>query len=451
MTTAAHRRWGGVRPSLRLLALVPLLLVGAQLVPAAQAAGPLVGPDVSVWQHPRGEPINWAAVKAAGQTFAFIKASGGRNLADPWFAREWAAAGRAGMIRGAYHYADPSSSADAQAAYVVRLVGTTREADDLGIVLDLESTGGLDHPALARWAHTFLSGVERRTGRVPILYTGPSFWHTRMQDDRTFGAYPLWLASYSSRPPATLPGWDRWTFWQQTDTYRLPGIPGAVDHDVMCCSLGTLRALADGRSTAIIRAWRALGGASGRLGLPLGQEIAVPGGWGQVFERGYVSTSRRGTWSVLGALYDRYTGLGGPGGPLGQPVGPQLAVAPGVLQQDFAGGRIVWSQALGAHALRGDLLARWVKDGGVQSVEGLPTGEASVAGQQFVGGGLYRTPSGVHLVPGAIRDRYEELGGPRSPLGLPAGEAYPLLGGTSVDFQNGSLLDVVIAGQHVVV
>jgi GH25 family lysozyme M1 (1,4-beta-N-acetylmuramidase) len=406
---------------------------------------------VSKYQHPAGKPIDWASVKRAGQSFAFIKASGGSDRTDPWFAREWAAAGKAGLIRGAYHYADPSKDAETQAAYVVGVVGSTREANDLGIVLDLETTGGLSPSALSRWAHTFLAGVERRTGRVPILYTYPNFWHTRMKDDRTFGAYPLWLANYADRAPAPLPGWDRWTFWQHTSSYHLPGIPGRVDHDVMCCSAGTLAALADGRSVAITRAWSALGGASGQLGLPLGTEVAVTGGWAQTFEKGFVSTSEQGTWAVLGSVYDRYRETGGATGPLGLPVAAQESFPGGVVLQRFAGGVLVGTAGQPVRMVRGDVLARWLGDGGPASKEGLPLAEATDVVQQFAGGGLYRTPGGVRLVPGAIRDRYEELGGPGSTFGLPLGEAYPSFGGTAVDFQLGQLIEVTIAGQTVVV
>ena len=442
---------------LRLLALAPVLLVTASLVPQAQAASTagrspyLAGPDVSKYQHANGHAINWAAVRRAGQDFAFIKATGGSNRIDPWFAREWAAAGRAGMIRGAYHYADPAHSAVEQADRIVNVVGTTREANDLGIVLDLESTGGLGPAALSRWAHTFLSRVERRTGRVPMLYTAPNFWHARMHDNRSFGAYPLWIAHYTSRRPAPLPGWNRWTFWQHSNTSHVAGIPGYVDHNVMCCSASTLQALADGRSVRITRLWRVLGGASGQLGLPLGMETAIAGGgWSQAFERGGIVSSNRGTFAVLGDSWTRYVADGGANGPLGVPLAPVHLLASGVTAQRFAHGSITWSQPTGAHALRADFEQRWLDDGGAAAREGLPTGEASAVAQAFAAGSLYRTPTGIHFLPTAIRDRYEELGGPSGPLGQPVGETHEMVGGLAMDFDAGTLYQIDIAGQPVV-
>lgn len=442
---------------MRLRFLAPLLLlVGLAVpsaVPSAQAAGPLTGVDVSKYQHDDGRAIDWGAVRRSGRTFAFLKATGGSNRVDPWFAREWAAAGRAGMVRGAYHYADPSGNPEAQAKLVVDTVGSTREAGNLGIVLDLEDDGGLAPAPLAAWAHRFLSAVEARTGRTPIVYTYVYFWQHAMAGNRTFGAYPLWLARYSDTAPKPVSGWSQWTFWQHSSSGHVPGIVGTVDLNRMCCSAGTLAALADGRSREIAALWRRLGGASGSLGLPLGPEVAVPGGgWAQVFQRGYVGSTRSGgTHAVTGPVWDRYRAAGAASGALGVPVADQRTVAPGVVEQRFAKGVVVHSRATGAHALRGGVLARWRADGGLRSQEGLPTGELVRGGQQFVGGGLYVTRGGVRLVPGAIRDRYEELGGPSSPLGLPASEAQGTVDGVRVVlFDVGQLVEVTVAGQRVV-
>lgn len=436
-----------------------LALLGALGLPRAAEpaeAGRIGGIDVSKYQHDTGQPINWRAVKASGQSFAFIKATGGSNRVDPWFHREWAAAKAAGMIRGAYHYADPSGSAVAQAALVVQTVGTTREANNLGIALDLESSGGLSPRQLSAWAHTFLREVERRTGRTPILYTYVNFWKTAMAGNRTFGAYPLWLARYSGTAPAPLPGWSRWTFWQHTSSSRIPGIPGYTDHNWMCCSSGTLAALADGRSREIAGLWRRLGGASGHLGLPLGPEVQLAGGWGQTFEKGFVATTRNGTHAVLGPVWERYRASGGAGGSLGVPRGASTIIGKvggrEVSQQLFVGGRILYSGATGAHVLRGGILDRWVAEGGLRSSLGLPVAEFVRGGQQFTGGGLYAAPSGARLVPGRIRDRYEELGGPTSPLGWPTAEPQPLADlGVVVVFERGQLMLVRVGDQDVVI
>ena len=437
-----------MRGRLALIAAVALLAN----THGARAAGSVQGVDVAKYQHDDGRPIDWPTVTRS-QQFAFIKATGGSNRVDPWFEREWAGAGRAGIVRGAYHYADPSSNPEAQAALVVQTVGSTRELANLGIVLDFEDDGGLAPAALAAWAHRFLDAVEARTGRTPILYTYPYFWQHAMANNRTFGAYPLWLARYADQAPPPVAGWSQWTFWQHSSSYHVAGIVGSVDHSYLCCSAGTLTALADGRSRQIAALWRRLGGASGALGLPLGPESAVPGGWGQVFQKGYVATTRdHGTHAVLGPLWDRYRASGAGTGSLGVPTADSSSPLPGVTQQLFVSGRILYSAATGAHAVGGPVEPRWVADGALRSQEGLPTGELADGRQQFLGGGLYLTRGGVRLVPGAIRDRYEQLGGPSSVLGLPTSDATVLVDGARlVTFEVGQLIEVTLAGQRVVI
>ena len=387
-----------VRP-VALRALLLLALLGAALSsPSAGATPPVSGPDVASYQHPGGAPIDWAAVQAGGSSFAVIKATEGTTYTNPYFGADWSAARNAGLVRGAYHYGRPgNSAAAAQARAFVAVVGTTREQGALAPVLDLEDDGGLSPAALATWAHSFLVTVEQLTGRLPMLYTYPSFWHTAMADNTGFGAYPLWLASYRSSPPPTLPGWAQWTLWQHTDAARLPGISVPVDQSYLCCGSGTLTALSDGRTSAITALWRRLGGASGQLGLPTGPEVQAPGGWVQPFQQGAVGYSpTTGAHAVTGAYLTRWRAEGGPGGPSGLPTGDRLA-RPGGSSQQFAR-----------------------------------------AG--FYAGGSGRS-LGVHVLPGGIRDRYEHLGGPASPLGLPVSDLQTVLGVRRVDFERGALVD----------
>ena len=63
------------------------------------------GIDVS---HYQGD-VDWAAVRAAGYTFAFTKATEGTDEVDPMFAANWAGIDSAGMTRGAYHFFDPDA------------------------------------------------------------------------------------------------------------------------------------------------------------------------------------------------------------------------------------------------------------------------------------------------------------------------------------------------------
>lgn len=225
---------------------------------AAAQGGEISGVDVASWQHPTGQPIDWNAVRNGGHSFAFIKSTegpsspGGAHYTNPWFARDWVDAGAAGLYRGAYHFAQPRedvATAVADARHFIDVSGVMNGSADLPPVLDLEVNNGLPPDQVARWAKAWLDEVERLTGRVPIIYTGPFFWRDKVASS-AFTRYPLWIASYTSASSPTsgpIPGgWATWTIWQYTSQGTVPGIPGPVDVNRFCCDAGTLAALAAG-------------------------------------------------------------------------------------------------------------------------------------------------------------------------------------------------------------
>lgn len=216
--------------------IAPLLLAGAlaAAVPGHAAAEPVRGPDVASWQHPGGSPIDWFAVRNAGHDFSMVKATESLNYVNPFFVQDCLAMRVAGVARGAYHYADPTQSPEAQAAFYSTVVLGINGPGDMPPVLDLEHSGGLPPAALIDWTHRYLNTVQSLTGRQPIIYTYPNFWRTAMANTNEFAGYPLWIADYNGQnTPGPLPGgWSNWTFWQYTSTGRIPGVNGDVDLNV---------------------------------------------------------------------------------------------------------------------------------------------------------------------------------------------------------------------------
>ena len=209
----------------------------------------LVGPDVSMWQ---GCEIDWRRVRTA-RRFAFAKATEGITFDDPCFARNWARMRAAGLLRGAYHFARPeppiASDARREANHyveVVRAAGGFRRMA-LPPVLDLEASTGLSQRGLRLWIHAWVARVKARTRRrVVVIYTGPSFWGSRVGAWAPRGTL-LWAASWGSTRPRVsgfaLPAW-----WQYTDgrvgptPHSSPGL-GAADHSVFLGSRKRLRRL----------------------------------------------------------------------------------------------------------------------------------------------------------------------------------------------------------------
>jgi lysozyme len=197
-----------------------------------RGTGTLLGIDVSGHQP----SISWAAVKRAGISFGWVKATEGQTFDDGSYGRHRREARRAGIPLGAYHFARPDtdiSSLD-PVAEADHFLEVARPAEgDLLPVLDLE-TPGLPPARLARWAKAWLRRVERAIDRPPILYTFPSYWTDRMGNSKAFGRYPLWLASYGPddgrvHPVRRIGGWESIAVHQYTSKGRIEGFTGQLD------------------------------------------------------------------------------------------------------------------------------------------------------------------------------------------------------------------------------
>lgn len=189
-----------------------------------------------------GKPINWTAVKGAGITFAFAKATEGSSISDPMFSTNWAGMKSAGLVRGAYHFFHADVDPDVQATFFLSTVGLVAPGDLL--VLDLETANGQSEATIAAHAATFLAKIESATGRKPILYVSPGF----LMNFAGMGSYPLWVANYGVACPDIPAAWSTYTFWQNTGTGSLGPVTGALDLDSFNGTLEELQALGSGAS-----------------------------------------------------------------------------------------------------------------------------------------------------------------------------------------------------------
>ncbi|MEU2347426.1 reprolysin-like metallopeptidase [Modestobacter sp. NPDC049651] len=209
----------------------------------------------------------------------------------------------------------------------------------------------------------------------------------------------------------------------------------------------------------LLRWWQRLGGATGRLGLPTGDDSWLAGGSVTTFQGGTVYWSpATGAHAVLGAIAAKYAAFGGPAR-LGFPVGEegQDLRAPGTYYSNFQRGDVIWSAGTGAHAVVGELLRWWQRLGAAAGRLGLPTGDDSwLAGGSvttFQGGAVYWSPAtGAHAVLGAIAAKYAAFGGPAR-LGYPVGEEGTdrrVPGAWYSSFQYGDVIWSAGTGAHAV-
>lgn len=244
---AIRRALGALTSALVLSAALPLAGAGADTAPS--------GPDVSSWQHYGGVGIDWTKVRAAGNSFAIVKATDGASYVNPWFAGDRQAASAAQLAVGAYAFVQPAlpiSTATTQAQHFAAAIGAQQTAGTLPPVMDLEISNGLSPSDLITWSQQFLETVRSLTGRTPVVYSYPYFWSDSMAGTTALHRYPLWLAAYGrTTPPAPLPGWPAWSLWQYSSTSSVVGISGQVDMSRFAGANAALTSFADGRiSTA---------------------------------------------------------------------------------------------------------------------------------------------------------------------------------------------------------
>lgn len=192
---------------------------------------PVHGIDVSRWQA----EVDWAAVRAAGTRFAFIKATEGGDHIDPRFLVNWNGARAAGIPVGAYHFVYWCRPAHEQAMWFVQHI--PRDPDALPPVLDLEWNGHsrtcprkVPKEVALEKARLMLRELEQHTGKIPIIYTDITFHKEVLEGEPGFERYPFWLRSVAARPEERYVG-RPWAFWQYTTTGRIPGIRGDVDRN----------------------------------------------------------------------------------------------------------------------------------------------------------------------------------------------------------------------------
>lgn len=201
---------------------------------------------------------------------------------------------------------------------------------------------------------------------------------------------------------------------------------------------------------AILARYSQLGGAGGLLGIPYSAERPLTGRHGAYnrFQRGLIYWSPgTGARFLLGEIGARYESLGGDRSGLGLPVTDELRL-PGRLGafNHFENGSIYWSPATQAHPVLGAIRQRWAALGWEAGPLGLPrTGEfVGKFGRGrysvFEGGEIHWCQAtGAHEVRGVILQQWKDLGDTSGPLGYPVSGEYAVPGGRRSDFQAGSI------------
>lgn len=182
-------------------------------------------------------PVDYHALKAAGNTFVYIKAGEGDwpPTKDPWhagFLDAVKAARAVGLEVGAYHYLKPKvgrTGGQEAALFIARLKAAGIGPHDLRPALDSEETT-LSPTDTGKYVQAFADAISFNFGVKPLIYTYPSFpdkWPAALAH------YPLWLADYDGPldVPAPWKGEADVVLHQYSAKGKVPGVAKLIDLD----------------------------------------------------------------------------------------------------------------------------------------------------------------------------------------------------------------------------
>lgn len=196
--------------------------------------------------------LNYEQVKSAGYRFAIIKATEGTKLTMPGFQNRVAAARKANLITGVYHFARPDldyNGAQAEADYFLQIAGDYIKSGYLRPTLDMEDNSDIGlYPerifntpeGLAAWITTWMDTVQNQTisdrnptGIKPMLYMTSGLFQY-LNKSSIVNKYDIWIAQLKSTEPVSTDspnteGWNSWAFWQYEQEVNLAGNRADLD------------------------------------------------------------------------------------------------------------------------------------------------------------------------------------------------------------------------------
>lgn len=190
--------------------------------------------------------------------------------------------------------------------------------------------------------------------------------------------------------------------------------------------------------SAIDDKYAQLGGAGGFLGNPKGPETDGTNPTGlrkRDYDFGSIYfTGPTGAHETHGDIAQKYYALSREDGVLGFPVTDEMILADGIGRVTFfSGGAIFWRPGTGAFEVHGAIAGRYFSIGGASSVLGYPTSDESDTSDktgrfnQFDFGVIFwKGKAGAHEVHGAILAKWKSLGMQAGFLGYPLTNEIPV-------------------------
>ncbi|MCT1412421.1 alpha/beta hydrolase-fold protein [Corynebacterium sanguinis] len=231
-------------------------------------------------------------------------------------------------------------------------------ADSLGLSKD---DRGADCAPIGAIAEATKSGIigscvnneyDIADGKAEDFRGGTAYWTPDTGAHALFGAI---LAKYNS-----LGGPQGWLGFPKTGEMTTPDGVGRYVHFQNGSIYWTPSTGAYAIPGDMFTAWGENGYERGDLGYPVAEAKQIGDGYVQKFQNGYLTRNPDGSHNILhGAIGAKYGEMNTAASPLGYPRSNEIAIPGGAFQQ-FEKGNIYWSPATGAHVIYyGAIFDRW--------------------------------------------------------------------------------------------
>lgn len=185
--------------------------------------------DVSEFQAPKGQKIDWEKVKNSGIDGAIIKFGAGPKLVDSEFDYNVKECIRLGLHVGAYIYSWATTAKEAEYEADRLIEACSKYNLDMPLYYDIEEGTINKRTATAQLTtEAFLNRCKEK-GITAGVYSG-LYWFIHYLYPSRMLEHPLWIAQYKfgiERPEHPHPEW--FGMFQYTSKGIVPGIAGNVD------------------------------------------------------------------------------------------------------------------------------------------------------------------------------------------------------------------------------
>src|SRR4051812_27514710 len=171
--------------------------------------------------------VDFEGMKREGIVGVIHEATYPPSVRDSYYAARQTAATRAGLLWGAYHFANATDPVR-QAEFFLNTVasswrGPSIQPSGVLLVLDFEKNGHYPGGSMrGDQAARFAERIKQRTGKYPGLYGSEYRLRSMLNassvsraDKATLANCWLWIANYHHQPVVPSP-WSNWRLWQYT-------------------------------------------------------------------------------------------------------------------------------------------------------------------------------------------------------------------------------------------